>query len=191
MEISATDRSEDGTINNDMSLSHQCPDCCQKFDSQETMNLHSKLVHDQTGLSEVMAVHDQTGLSEVTAAHDQTVLSEVMAFHDQTGLSEVMAAHDQTGLSEVMSVHDQTGLSELMAVHDQTGLSELMAPVSPRGATAHEDKHMTSEGVEVQSPGSGTEEMECTICMEVISEETILPCQCKLHYCQFCWDKAL
>lgn len=34
-------------------------------------------------------------------------------------------------------------------------------------------------------------EMECTICMECISEETVLPCQCKLHYCHSCWDKAL
>jgi len=38
---------------------------------------------------------------------------------------------------------------------------------------------------------SGIEEMECTICMESIDEETLLPCQCKLHYCQSCWDKAL
>lgn len=34
-------------------------------------------------------------------------------------------------------------------------------------------------------------DMECTICMEPISEGTILPCQCKLHYCLSCWDKAL
>lgn len=34
-------------------------------------------------------------------------------------------------------------------------------------------------------------DMECTICMEFISEQTVLPCQCKLHYCQSCWDKAL
>jgi hypothetical protein len=34
-------------------------------------------------------------------------------------------------------------------------------------------------------------DMECTICMEPISEGTILPCQCKLHYCLPCWDKAL
>lgn len=36
-----------------------------------------------------------------------------------------------------------------------------------------------------------TAEMECTICMETMGEQTILPCQCKLHYCQACWDKAL
>jgi len=27
--------------------------------------------------------------------------------------------------------------------------------------------------------------------MESISEVTLLPCQCKLHYCTSCWDKAL
>jgi len=27
--------------------------------------------------------------------------------------------------------------------------------------------------------------------MEPISEESVLPCQCKLHYCSPCWDKAL
>merc|ERR1712187_95209 len=32
---------------------------------------------------------------------------------------------------------------------------------------------------------------ECTICMESIDEVTVLPCQCKLHYCRSCWDTAL
>lgn len=35
-------------------------------------------------------------------------------------------------------------------------------------------------------------EMECAICLEPIDDEgTTLPCQCKLHYCLSCWDKAL
>lgn len=41
------------------------------------------------------------------------------------------------------------------------------------------------------SSSSGAMEVECTICMESTSEETVLPCKCKLHYCLPCWDKAL
>lgn len=58
----------------------------------------------------------------------------------------------------------------------------------PSGSTV---SAMTSKGAEEQSHDSDVMEMECTICMESIDEETILPCKCKLHYCQSCWDRAL
>lgn len=60
-------------------------------------------------------------------------------------------------------------------------------------AVFEEDEPMASVDVEGRLPASSRidMDMECTICMEPISEETILPCQCKLHYCLSCWDKAL
>lgn len=39
--------------------------------------------------------------------------------------------------------------------------------------------------------GDAEEDVECTICMESVSESMALPCQCKLDYCLPCWDKAL
>ncbi|CAE8634112.1 unnamed protein product, partial [Polarella glacialis] len=34
-------------------------------------------------------------------------------------------------------------------------------------------------------------ELECAICFESITASTILPCSCKVPYCETCWDKAL
>jgi hypothetical protein len=38
-----------------------------------------------------------------------------------------------------------------------------------------------------------SETSECTICLERITEDALctLPCQCKVHYCMACWDRAL
>eukprot|EP00930_Biecheleria_cincta_P092404 TRINITY_DN82300_c0_g1_i1.p1 TRINITY_DN82300_c0_g1~~TRINITY_DN82300_c0_g1_i1.p1 ORF type:complete len:396 (+),score=41.39 TRINITY_DN82300_c0_g1_i1:49-1236(+) len=88
--------------------SHQCPVCCQRFDSEKTLDTHYSFFHDQ---------------------------------HRPVEVAEEMKS--------------------------------------------------TSGGEEEQYRDSCTDAMECAICMDSIEEETILPCRCKLHYCQVCWDKAL
>eukprot|EP00405_Crypthecodinium_cohnii_P026735 CAMPEP_0206495524 /NCGR_PEP_ID=MMETSP0324_2-20121206/48633_1 /ASSEMBLY_ACC=CAM_ASM_000836 /TAXON_ID=2866 /ORGANISM="Crypthecodinium cohnii, Strain Seligo" /LENGTH=308 /DNA_ID=CAMNT_0053979903 /DNA_START=109 /DNA_END=1035 /DNA_ORIENTATION=- len=33
--------------------------------------------------------------------------------------------------------------------------------------------------------------MTCAICMDDITEATVLPCKCRVEYCNDCWDKSL
>lgn len=111
METRVRCNSGDGSIDNVgifMPGPHQCPDCCQRFDSEKTLDTHYRFVHGENRPVEFV-----------------------------------------------------------------------------------EEMKSTSDGEEERYPESCGDEMECAICMDSIEEETILPCRCKLHYCQVCWDKAL
>lgn len=55
----------------------------------------------------------------------------------------------------------------------------------------HAVDSVTSGDAAAKESEEQLQEVECTICFEAILEETLLPCQCKLHYCLSCWDKAL